>query len=199
MLYIIMVLCPHVVYGKIYRSCFMTKKLTIGIAILTVCILFFTIYFLQQSMGIKASDIEIKGQLSRNDGGIFENKKYVIEFTVTKKKSGKAMLYPFAKGLINPTFEDREAEKIGGVGTGGDGYGAVIDRLKKYKILDKAEETEVLGFNCPEEVGTHKFKVYYDKLNSEEIPQQVYITYLNLDEKFGISDYWTKTETIKLN
>lgn len=177
----------------------MKKKISLRIAIGVIFIFSFITYlFLNSSYWIGPKDIEIDGHLSQSNSNVLPYRKYIIEFTVTKKKIGKAYLYPFAKGLINPTFEESEAAKMGGIGTGGDGYKSVIDELKKIKALGTNANIDIWGFRCPDEPGTYKFKVYYDKTAGEKIPEEAYITYLNLEGKYCFDNYWTKLGIVKM-
>lgn len=177
----------------------MKRNISLGVAIGVVLFISILAYlFLNSSYWITPKDIEISGRLYPNNSNVLPYKKYIIEFTVTKKKFGKGYLYPYTKGLINPTFEDNEASKIGGIGTGGDGYSSVIDELKKAKALGINENTEVWGFGCPDKPGSYKFKVYYDKIVGEQVSEKSFIIYLNLEGKFLLDNYWTKLDILKV-
>jgi hypothetical protein len=173
------------------------KRMLLVILVACVCIFSFTAYLLlSKTSMISPTDVEIDGHLALNNSKVLPYRKYIIEFTVTKKKFGRAYLYPYAKSLINLTFEESEGAKIGGIGTGGDGYKTVMDQLERKKVLGAGGNKDVWGFRCPDEPGLYKFKLYYDKIAGEKIPEEAYIIYLNLENKYCFRNYWTKLVTV---
>ncbi|WP_407268462.1 DUF3221 domain-containing protein [Radiobacillus sp. PE A8.2] len=164
-------------------------RLVVASGAIVAALLFSVMFFIDQDPTTGNLDnlpnVSIDAALTVNTNDDLDYKDYMLEVTV-KKGQGNNITYPVMKGLFGMTFTDQEDDGYyipTSIGTGGIDEQIVVKALKRINILDKNVEkypySGFIGFFTPEEAGTYKLRMYFNKSEDFDPTEDMYLVYIH--------------------